>query len=86
MKIQFISKFISSSLIEGTHYIWEQKAITISTIKTNGKSVFGVWIDFVFVKHANILECRVSYHEGLCLDTESDENGSQGSVQRSRIQ
>jgi len=86
MKNTVFSKFINSSLIERGHYIWKQTAIPISTIKTNGKSVFGVWIGFVFVGHANILECWVSYHKGLCLDTELDENGSQASVQSSRIQ
>jgi len=44
------SELISSSLIGGGCYIREQTTIAIiKTMKTNAKSVFGVWIDFSFI-------------------------------------
>ena len=56
--MQHLSELINTSLINEGHHIGEQTASVISNIKnTNAESVFGVWIDFVFVNHADVLEC-----------------------------
>jgi len=56
--MQRFSELINTSLIDGGHHIREQTAVALfNIIKTNAKSVFSVWIDFVFVDHTDVLEC-----------------------------
>jgi hypothetical protein len=85
--MKHFSELINTSLINEGHHIGEQTAVLIPNImKAYAKSVFGVWIDFVFVNHADILESWVRKQESLCCDAEPEQNRSQCGVQSSRIQ
>jgi len=82
------SELINTQLIHRAHHIREHTVVVTSkiTIKKNAKSVFSVWIDSIFVEHVDVLESLVGLQEGLCLDAESEQNRSQGTVQSSTIQ
>jgi len=82
------SELTNTSLIPRDHHIREHTVVVTSkTItKINAESVFGVWIDSIFVDHVDVLESLVGLQEGLCLNAEPEQNRSQGSVQSSTIQ
>jgi len=86
--IKSFSELINTRLIHRAHHIREHTVVVTSkiTIKKNTESVFGVWIDFIFVEHVDVLESLVGLQEGLCFDAEPEQNRSQCSVQSSTIQ